>query len=88
MTQTPKPTINNNNQSISWSFIPVCCAKTQTSHIEVANIGNAINCLNVSIHCPGLGSRFINFGLNESTKYGIANPNPNAPKIAKLIDDD
>ena len=36
--------------------MPLCWPSTHTSQATVANIGNAISCLKVTIHAPGRGS--------------------------------
>ena len=58
---------------------------TQRSHAVVKNIGKAKNCLNCSIHKPGLGRRLLVFGIKIKTTNGKAIPKPNIAKTASAI---
>ena len=45
-----------------------CCASTHSSQTQVANIGNAMNCLNSSIQRPGRGSFASSAGNSVSSR--------------------
>ena len=48
----------------------------------MANIGNAIKCLNVAIHAPGRGNARATAGTALASRYGNAMPMPIAPNTA------
>src|SRR5689334_5454597 len=61
---------------------PASCASTQTSQAAAAYMGNARNCLKVSIQAPGLGMKANKRGQAPSSKKGKAKPRPSATKTA------
>ena len=67
---------------ISWKE-SIWLLRTHINQRAVKIIGNAINCLNVSIHKPGLGRKFKMLGKIESIIYGKENPIPKDKKIKK-----
>ena len=62
-------------------LVALCWAKTHASHKAETNIGKARNCLNFSIHAPGLGSIFCKPGRIVKATYGKARPSPKNVKI-------
>src|SRR5688500_14393549 len=60
----------------------VCAASTQSMYPTVAYSGNAMNCLNVSIHAPGRGRIFTACGKMDRSRYGADNPTAIAVKMA------
>ena len=62
--------------------MPLCWPSTHTSHTTVANMGNAISCLKVTIHGPGRGRALATAGTTLATRYGMAMPKPIAPNTA------
>ena len=79
------PTITNPNKAHNESnpSLGNCRYKVHSNHATVAYNGNAINCLKVSIHAPGLGSERIIWGKAESKRYGPDNPNATKVKTTR-----
>jgi hypothetical protein len=64
--------------------IPICRANTLVSHTTLAKSGNAMTCLNATIHSPGLGKKRRSEGLYDRSKYGAPIPSPKLVKTSIL----
>ena len=65
--QAPKLIITSALPNHTRPSTPTCTSNTHASHTTVAYIGNAITCLNVTSHGPGLGRRFNHAGNHDSS---------------------